>query len=207
MKFWFITLILLTSENCLAGFVTIDEFTDSAKSDHLGIRTTDGITKYVDNAISMVSGHPESDKVVSLHYSFLPEPLVVKPKFVLTAKNNQTTYEESGWLRVSINNLSYIQKELFAKQNYELLVFDFTDKVPASETISELRVEYLRPDGTTGARELLIDSIVVSDVPEPRTYLLILLSLGGVGCYQLRKIQTERKSRRKNAKRLYRYRY
>lgn len=182
-------LLFLTSDTCFAGFVTIDEFNDPP--DNLGARIPDGMVKYKDGFVSMTSGYPESDKIVSLHYSFVPAPLVVKPKIVLTAKNNQTTYEESGWLRVSINNLPYIQQELFAaKQNYELLVFDFTYQLPASETISELRIDWLRPDNTTGARELLIDSIVVSDVPEPPTLAMICVASLVVGTYHCRSLFT-----------------
>lgn len=190
-------LTILTSSPCAAGFVTIDEFTNATQSDHLGTRTSDGKVDHKGTYISMVSGTPETNKVAQLFYSFVPSPLVVKPKFVLTVKNNQTTYLESGWLRVSINNKHFLQEELFAaQQGFQRIVFDFTNQVSASETISELQLDWLRPDGTTGVRELLINSIVVSDVPEPPTFLLLAVCLSSVGIYHLHKTQRNAKQTR-----------
>ncbi len=198
-------LLALICYPCNAGFITIDEFTNSLQSSDLGLRTTDGKVEYKDGYISMVAGVPESDTGVSLYYSFLPSPLVVKPKFVLTAKNNQTTFLETGLIRVSINGGVPIEQELFAaKTNYETLVFDFST---VETLVNELRVDYLRPPDTTGARELLIDSIVVSDVPEPPTFLLIAVCFSSVGIYKLHRIQTRRNKKLGNAKNIYRYRH
>lgn len=176
-----------------AGFVSIDQFTDSEQSDGLGVRKFIGdvkVTTY--DAASMVSGVAWMGEVSSIVYDFLPAPLVVKPKFVLKLKNNQTTFLESGVLRASINGLPYLERELFAdKDDYEIVVFDFTETVPASETIRELRLDWLRPDQATGARELLIDSIEVQDVPEPKSMTLIGSAAGMAALFRRRRKRSD----------------
>lgn len=192
---------VISAAQCFGGFVTIDEFTNAAKSDGHGVRTFAGDVKVADDAASLVGGVAWLGEVATITYSFLPEPLVVKPKFVLTLKNNQTTYAESGIIRASINGGPSLERELFARQNYEIVTFDFVDLLPQSETVSEFRLDWLRPDAATGARELLIDSIVVADVPEPPTFALVAACLAGVGAYQMNRAQRDRFARKTEAKR------
>lgn len=168
----------LLADESRAGFVTIDEFTDATQSDGLGLRSFVGDVTVRDDAASMIGGVAWMGEVATIAYDFMPSPLVVKPKFVLRLKNNQTTYAESGILRATINGGPALERELFARPSYEVVTFDFVDLLPASETISELRLDWLRPDVATGARELLIDSIIVSDVPEPRSLSLIGAAVG-----------------------------
>lgn len=192
---------VISAAQCFGGFITIDEFTDATKSDGHGVRTFTGDVKVADDAASLVSGVVWLGEVASINYSFMPSPLVVKPKFVLTLRNNQTSYAESGVLRATVNGGQRLERELFAAKNdYEIVVFDFAGMIPQSETISEFRLDWLRPDIATGARELLIDSIVVADVPEPPTFALIATCLAGVGCYQMNKVQKEKLRRMRFSK-------
>lgn len=162
-----------------AGFVTIDEFTNATQSDGLGLRSFVGDVKVEDDAASLIGGVAWLGEVATISYDFTPAPLVVRPKFVLRLKNNQTTYAESGILRASINGGPTLERELFAaREDYETAVFDFIGLVPSSETIGEFRLDWLRSDVATGARELLIDSIIVSDVPEPRSLALVGTAAG-----------------------------
>lgn len=201
-------LVLAVSTTASAGFISIDEFTDAAQSDGLGVRTFVGDVKVSDDAASMVSGIAWLSEIATITYDFLPAPLVVKPKFVLRLKNNQTTYLESGILRATINGRTSLERELFAdKDDYETVVFDFIGLIPVAETVSEFSLNWIRPDAATGARELLIDSISVSDVPEPRSLSLIGSALGAAVIMRRRrnrvtkgKVSTTRKRRN-----IYRY--
>lgn len=178
----------LAQGQLLAGFVTIDEFTNAAESDGVGRRTFAGDVTVEDDAASLLGGVVWLGEVASIHYDFLPSPLVVKPKFVLKLKNNQTTFAESGILRATVNGGPSLERELFAaKVDYEIVVFDFIPLVPITETIREFRLDWLRPDSATGARELLIDSIEVQDVPEPRSMSLIGSAAGIAAIMRRRK--------------------
>lgn len=174
-----LTLAAVCSNIADAGFIAIDEFTDATQSDGLGFRSFVGDVTVRDDAASLVGGVAWLGEVATISYDFTPTPLVVKPKFVLKLKNNQTTYAESGILRATINGGPPLERELFAaKVDYETVVFDFAGSISASETIAEFRLDWLRPDVATGARELLIDSISVSDVPEPRSLALVGTAAG-----------------------------
>lgn len=159
-----------------AGFITIDTFTDSMQSDGVGDRSFIGDVKVANDNASMIGGVAWLGEVASITYDFLPSPLVVKPKFVLILRNNQTNYTESGIIRATINGGPSFERELFAVRDYETIVFDFIPLVPIGELINQFRVDWFRPDQATGARELLIDSIAVSDVPEPSTLGLLFVT-------------------------------
>lgn len=187
MRLLTIAAVLLVTSTAHAGFITIDEFTNAAESDGLGRRTFAGDVKVADDQAAMISGVVWLGEVATITYDFMPSPLVVSPKFRLVLKNNQTNYGESGILRATVNGRS-LERELFAdKDDFEVVIFDFTDTIPASETIPEFRVDWLRPDQATGARELLIDSIEVAEVPEPRSMSLIGAAAGIAAIVRRRK--------------------
>ena len=173
-------LCILVQSNVLGGFILIDEFTDPNNSDGHGNRTTSGRVEFEEfgialGAASAISGVEAYGEVASIFYSFLPTPLAVKPIVLVTAKNNQTTYEESGILEVSVNGLKGKSRLLNSQREYSIYSFDFSDRIK-DDIISSLRIDWIRPADATGARELLIDSIAVADVPEPATISLIFLA-------------------------------
>lgn len=162
-----------------AGFITIDDFTNTDESDGLGRRSYNGM--YIVNPpyMRLIAGTPPTRPVAQLVYSFTPSPLIVSPVIRVIAKNNQTQILETGVLWVSINNVATLSKTLFGgKTDFEEVVFDFSNFGGIND-ISLLTLDWIAPD--TGVRELIIDRIGTEPVPEPSTLLLIsLVSAFGV---------------------------
>ncbi len=187
MRLLTIAAMMLLASTAQAGFITIDQFTSATQSDGLGKRTMIGDVKVADDQAAMVSGVAWLGEVATISYNFLPSPLVVSPKFRLVLKNNQTSYAESGILRATANG-HVLERELFAdRDDFEIVIFDFTSTIKPSEVVSEFRVDWLRPDQATGARELIIDSIEVAEVPEPKSMSLIGAAAGIAAIVRRRK--------------------
>ncbi len=183
---------LVMASPAQAGFILIDHFTSAAGSDGLGARSVAG-TGFVGfypsppdpiGYVEMISGGAAATPTLtSLVYSFLPSPIVVTPVFRIRAENTQENLTETGILRARVNGGANISYTLNGNQpDYADFTFNFSSQFgPGAAVISELRVEWIRPVGDTGARQLWIDLIEVQEVPEPATLALIGLASGGGG--------------------------
>jgi hypothetical protein len=165
-----------------AGFITIDGFSDSERSDGLGERTTEGLVTFIDDGLSLsayaIAG-VTSMPVASVIYKFVPTPLVAAPIVRVLARNDQTDVAETGILRVSVDgeSISYVLPG--AQRDFVPYSFDFTKALSGVSAMAEIRIDWLREDGHTGAKQLIIDSIDVHAVPEPSTLGMIGLAAGG----------------------------
>ena len=165
-----------------AGFIAIDGFSDPTRSDGLGDRTTEGLVTFLDDGLTMsayaVSGATDW-AVASVIYRFVPTPLVAAPIVQVLARNDQTHVAETGILRVSVDgeSISYVLPG--AQQSFVPYSFNFTSLLSGVSAMREIRLDWLREDGHTGAKQLVIDSIDVHAVPEPATLGLIGLAAGG----------------------------
>jgi hypothetical protein len=166
----------------MAGFIAIDGFSDPTRSDGLGDRTTEGLVTFIDDGLTMsayaVSG-ATSMPIASVIYRFTPAPLVAAPIVQVLARNDQTHVAETGVLRVSVDgeSISYVLPG--AQRDFVPYSFDFTRALSGVASMAEIRIDWLREDGHTGAKQLVIDSIDVHAVPEPSTLGLIGLAAGG----------------------------
>jgi hypothetical protein len=165
-----------------AGFIAIDGFSDPERSDGLGDRTTQGLVTFINDGLTMsayaVSGATDW-AVASVIYRFVPTPLTAAPIVQVLARNDQTHVAETGILRVSVDgeSISYVLPG--AQRNFVRYSFDFTEALSGVSAMREIRLDWLREDGHTGAKQLVIDSIDVHAVPEPATLGLIGLAAGG----------------------------
>jgi hypothetical protein len=166
----------------MAGFIAIDGFSDPERSDGLGDRTTEGLVTFIDDGLTMsayaVSG-ATSMPIASVIYRFVPTPLVAAPIVQVLARNDQTHVAETGILRVSVDgeSISYVLPG--AQRSFVPYSFDFTKALSGVSAMQEIRIDWLREDGHTGAKQLVIDSIDVHAVPEPSTLGMIGLAAGG----------------------------
>jgi hypothetical protein len=166
----------------MAGFITIDGFSDPLQSDGLGDRATQGLVTFLDDGLTMsayaVSG-ATSMPVASVIYRFVPTPLVAAPIVQVLARNDQTHVAETGVLRVSVDgeSISYVLPG--GQRDFVPYSFNFTSLLSGVSAIKEIRIDWLREDGHGGAKQLVIDSIDVHAVPEPSTLGLIGLAAGG----------------------------
>jgi hypothetical protein len=166
----------------MAGFIAIDGFSDPTRSDGLGQRTTEGLVTFIDDGLTMsayaVSG-ATSMPIASVIYRFTPTPLVAAPIVLVLARNDQTHVAETGILRVSVDgeSISYVLPG--AQQSFVPYSFNFTSLLSGVSAMQEIRIDWLREDGHTGAKQLVIDSIDVHAVPEPSTLGMIGLAAGG----------------------------
>jgi hypothetical protein len=174
-------LALLTTP-AAAGFIAIDGFSDSSQSDGLGDRTTEGLVTFIDDGLTMsayaVSG-ATSMPIASVIYKFVPTPLVAAPIVLVMARNDQTHAAETGILRVSVDDQSISYVLPGAQLDFVPYSFDFTKALSGVASMAEIRIDWLREDGHTGAKQLIIDSIDVHAVPEPSTLGMIGLAAGG----------------------------
>jgi hypothetical protein len=117
--------------------------------------------------------------IASVIYRFTPAPLVAAPIVQVLARNDQTHAAETGILRVSVDgeSISYVLPG--AQRKFVPYSFDFTRALSGVESMAEIRIDWLREDGHTGAKQLVIDSIDVHTVPEPSTLGMIGLVAGG----------------------------
>jgi hypothetical protein len=166
----------------MAGFIAIDGFSDPTRSDGLGNRTTEGLVTFIDDGLTMsayaVSG-ATSMPIASVIYRFTPAPLVAAPIVQVLARNDQTHVAETGILRVSVDDQSISYVLPGAQRDFVPYSFDFTKALSGVSAMAEIRIDWLREDGHTGAKQLVIDSIDVHAVPEPATLGLIGLVAGG----------------------------
>jgi hypothetical protein len=166
----------------MAGFIAIDGFSDPTQSDGLGQRTTEGLVTFIDDGLTMsayaVSG-ATSMPIASVIYRFVPTPLVAAPIVQVLARNDQTHVAETGILRVSVDgeSISYVLPG--SQREFVPYSFDFTRRLSGVSAMQEIRIDWLREDGHTGAKQLIIDSIDVHAVPEPSTLGMIGLAAGG----------------------------
>jgi len=196
---------LVMASPAQAGFILIDHFTDATDSDGLGLRSQVGFVLINPDPIpsegyaQLISGGtPASPTLAALVYNFLPSPIVVTPVFNIRAQNTQLNLTETGIFSARVNGGTAISYTLNGAQgglftNYS---FDFSSQFsPGAAAISELRVEWIRPVGNSGARQLFIDLIEVQEVPEPATLALIGLASGGGGiaAYRRRKAAASKK--------------
>ncbi len=183
---------LVMASPAQAGFILIDHFTSLASSDGLGARSTTGFVSInpdpglepgLSYAELISSGNAANPTVASLIYGFLPTPIVVTPIFRIRAENTQENLTETAILRARVNGGANISYTLNGNQSgYSDYSFDFTSQFgPGAAAIAELRIEWVRPTGDSGARQLWIDLIEVQEVPEPATLALIGLASGGGG--------------------------
>ena len=165
-----------------AGFIAIDGFSDPTQSDGLGYRTTEGLVTFLDDGLTMsayaVSGSTSSP-IASVIYRFVPTPLVAAPIVRVLARNDQTHVAETGVLRVSVDDQSISYVLPGGQQTFVPYSFNFTSLLSGVSAMREIRLDWLREDGHTGAKQLVIDSIDVHAVPEPATLGLIGLAAGG----------------------------
>ena len=183
-----------------AGFITIDEFTNAAQSDGLGQRTTEGMVTFGEFGIelgsaSALTGSPPSERS-AIVYSFTPTPLIAAPILVVTARNNQTASAETGILRATVGGHAIDYTLPGGQRDFVPYSFNFTSLLGGTAAIDEVRIDWLRPDYATGARQLVIDSIAVHEAPEPSTLALIGLAAGGAWIAK-RKAKRERKAWKK----------
>lgn len=173
-------LAALLASPASAGFITIDEFTDPSRSDHLGERTTDGSVTFGEFGVelgtaSAVSGAPwPYENVATIRYAFGPS-LVAGTKVRIAARNNQTNEGETGVLRASANGGQSIEYVLPGGQK-EFVSYDFDfarQWMNPVAVIDELMIEWIRPPDATGARQLYLDSVSVEQVPEPQAWMLV----------------------------------
>jgi hypothetical protein len=166
----------------MAGFIAIDGFSDPTQSDGLGQRTTEGLVTFIDDGLTMsayaVSG-ATSMPIASVIYRFTPTPLVAAPIVRVLARNDQTHVAETGILRVSVDDQSISYVLPGAQREFVPYSFDFTRALSGVASMAEIRIDWLREDGHTGAKQLIIDSIDVHAVPEPSTLGMIGLAAGG----------------------------
>ena len=166
----------------MAGFIAIDGFSDPEQSDGLGDRTTEGLVTFIDDGLTMsayaVSG-ATSMPIASVIYRFVPTPLVAAPIVQVLARNDQTHVAETGILRVSVDDQSISYVLPGAQRDFVPYSFDFTRALSGVASMSEIRIDWLREDGHTGAKQLVINSIDVHAVPEPSTLGMIGLAAGG----------------------------
>ena len=166
----------------MAGFIAIDGFSDPTQSDGLGQRTTEGLVTFIDDGLTMsayaVSG-ATSMPIASVIYRFVPTPLVAAPIVQVLARNDQAHAAETGILRVSVDDQSISYVLPGAQREFVPYSFDFTQAISGVSAIREIRLDWLREDGHTGAKQLVIDSIDVHAVPEPSTLGMIGLAAGG----------------------------
>jgi hypothetical protein len=166
----------------MAGFIEIDGFSDPTQSDGLGERTTEGLVTFLDDGLTMsayaVSG-ATSMPIASVIYRFVPMPLIAAPIVQVLARNDQTHVAETGILRVSVDgeSISYVLPG--AQRSFVPYSFDFTRALSGVASMAEIRIDWLREDGHTGAKQLIIDSIDVHAVPEPSTLGMVGLAAGG----------------------------
>lgn len=178
---------------CSAGFITIDEFTDPTQSDSLGLRTDTGVPTaessyggvyYRDGYADLVGGLPEDQIPIKIFYDFLPSPLVASSVIRVRAKNNQTTFEETGVLSLVLNQEFRLWETLTSSTEYQDYDFDFTSQFTGP--VSHLELEWTRPVSATGARQLFIDSVSIQETPEPPAIALLVTTLLVFGMYRLR---------------------
>ena len=183
---------LVMASPAQAGFILIDHFTSSVASDGLGNRSSIGFVAFnpdpgvgpgLDYAEMLSSGTVANPTLAAVVYSFLPSPIVVTPVFRIQAENTQENVTETGILRARVNGGTAISYTLNGAQSgYADYFFDFSSQFgPGAAVISELRVEWIRPVGDGGARQLWVHEIEVQEVPEPATLALIGLASGGGG--------------------------
>ena len=165
-----------------AGFISIDGFSDSERSDGLGNRTTEGLVTFIDDGLSLsayaIAGDT-STPVASVIYRFVPAPLVAAPIVRVLARNDQTHVAETGILRVSVDDQSISYVLPGAQREFVPYSFDFTGALSGVASMREIRLDWLREDGHTGAKQLVVGSVDVHAVPEPSTLGLIGLAAGG----------------------------
>jgi hypothetical protein len=183
-RYLFIVLafFLISSSAWGATIVKIDHFTDINGSDSLGEREEIGWVDYRPGYAKMMSYGPPNNPVNSaITYKFNPSTVVV-PFFRITAQNTQSGPTSYGQLSASINGGQKISYNLVGgSNNYSYYDFDFTPQfsnVPVP--INELRVDWVRPIGESGARHFFIDAIDVHVVPEPSTIGFIGLLFGAL---------------------------
>lgn len=181
-----LALSLAIASPTLADFIPIDGFTDAAQSDAHGLRSYSGQVTIVDRpgtgyAQLISGGTPDEPYPASLSYSFIPAPLVVGPVVRIRARNTQDSSDSTGVLSVGINGGESVSQTLYGGQGeYRDYDFDFTAQfINEVAVISELRLDWLRTVGDTGAGQLWIDSIDVQDVPEPASIALIAVAAVG----------------------------
>ena len=170
----------------LAEFIAIDSFTDAGQSDAHGQRSYSGQVTIVDRPgtgyAQLISGGTTDEPYpASLAYSFIPAPLVVGPTIRVRARNTQPDAYSTGVLSVSANGGESVRQTLYGGQSeYRDYDFDFTAQfLSQPAVISELKLNWLRTVGDTGAGQLWIDSIDVQDVPEPSSLALIAVAAAG----------------------------
>ena len=181
-----LALSLAMTSPTLAEFVPIDSFTDAEQSDAHGQRSYSGQVTIVDRPgtgyAQLISGGTTNEPYpAALSYSFMPAPLVVGPVVRIRARNTQPDADSTGVLSVGINGGESVRRTLYGGQSeYRDYDFDFSAQfVNQVAVISELRLDWLRTVGDTGAGQLWIDSIDVQDVPEPSSIALIAVAAAG----------------------------
>jgi hypothetical protein len=117
--------------------------------------------------------------IASVIYRFVPTPLVAAPIVQVLARNDQHSVNETGILRVSVDDQSISYVLPGAQRDFVPYSFDFTRALSGVASMAEIRIDWLREDGHGGAKQLVIDSIDVHAVPEPATLGLIGLAAGG----------------------------
>lgn len=195
-----LALSLAIASPTLAEFIPIDSFTNAAQSDAHGDRSYSGQVTIVDRPgtgyAQLISGGTTNEPYpAALAYSFIPSPLVTGPVVRIRARNTQPDADSTGVMRISANGGESVGQTLYGGQEaYRDYDFDFSAQfVNQIAVISELRLDWLRTVGDTGAGQLWIDSIDVQDVPEPSSIALIAVAASGFVLPAVRGFRERRK--------------